>query len=1147
MTTRQQAQHQHQPHTKAPVIVRQPSIFTTFSRNLRSFLPLSSTVLPPVVTGADAGGTNVGVGSAGGAGSRRRPLSLGSPRSISANAGSMHSLAAAASSDEESITSVQWCDMEDVDGTSNLHGGAVKNPRWLVIAYASGVQIWDTSNLSSVREVLNLRNGSLHIRGRILHAAILPAPSNLDDVADELAPARPLIGILTSSQFTVYSLPSQSVIKQISFKDATQIHARSNFIVIASINPSTLHILSASSLAILHIIHLPSSIYPSIALSLRLLAYTSPPPPNLHLYGNHSAHTRQTFVSRASQKRERGERSHVSSNALRDTIGTSMIRVGGEVWNGMKALAAASPINIGGGSGDGLGEPPSTIGPTSCVADDTHRGYSKSAPAETMSSSLASNIDHNLPSSAATGANWITVLDLKPLLSGGSPRIVSRFAPFSLESVNRGDISRLWFGAGGGSGAIPTLCVAPRDGQRVAVFQIRVNRPVHLSSVNESNQNLEEDATLEMPLHWYDLRRGLTSAKVENVVWDNSGKWAGVSTANRTIHIFAPNPYGGPTDRPTHLSPRVFNTEQIQPLSTELSPIVRLRPSDIPTATPNNSSNGILETSHVAPFSYTFIPPNVSNTLPSSLLPQSSGTSHSSSPVTSFPLLSSSPQLHAALPQRPFQDVLVFNSTVGEMILYRIALDWSVHDSPGSMDQNPSSSIPSRGRNNAFGYSFSLPVSDFGSKTGRRTSTSGAQPVPVDARDDGNLVGKESVLATWNLKRGRDWAEVKGPSLFENSPVSALPGKKKDYSEFIAQAELSPFSHSSGILPKSIYLSHQFSFYMFSTWDYHALLDSHQLNNVIGDEVVFRRDVEISGTGSAKDNAENAEEMIFGFGDAVDLQGGPDIKSAESTTFRRNSASRTTTGHGTFDVPIATAIHSELDYSSQSPPTIPMFPNGVPAATGIGGKSPTSRILDHSIPPHLRRGAAVAGAVAVEGLGRIRREVGSIMRSPVLRAGTKERRRSVGGTSITTTSSSLSLSPSPHALEPMPLEFDESDEVFLEDDIEDIVQTEKEPDQVKHPEIGDTLKVVEGEAASTSGSVGVGPGSGASATASVSTPRTQPDEVSLEVPEWTKSHEGDDEAWDDEARATIAEAEMFDEISVAGFMDEDMGRYERKK
>lgn len=69
-----------------------------------------------------------------------------------------------------------------------------------------------------------------------------------------------------------------------------------------------------------------------------------------------------------------------------------MVRVGGEVWNGMKALAAASPINIGGGSSDGLGESSGPIGPTSGAADNIHRGYSKSAPAETMSSSLAFNI-----------------------------------------------------------------------------------------------------------------------------------------------------------------------------------------------------------------------------------------------------------------------------------------------------------------------------------------------------------------------------------------------------------------------------------------------------------------------------------------------------------------------------------------------------------------------------------------------------------------------------------------------------------------------------------------------------------------------------------------------------------------------------------
>lgn len=336
---------------------------------------------------------------------------------------------------------------------------------------------------------------------------------------------------------------------------------------------------------------------------------------------------------------------------------------------------------------------------------------------------------------------------------------------------------------------------------------------------------------------------------------------------------------------------------------------------------------------------------------------------------------------------------------------------------------------------------------------------------------------------------------------------------------------------------------------MFSTWDYHALLNSHQLNGVIGKEVVFRRDVEISGIGNDKDNTADAdEEMVFGFGDAVDLQRASDVNSSTLPVPRRSSMSRTSTGFGMFDVPIATAIHSALDYSSQSPPTIPMFPNGIPAATGVGGRSPTSRILDHSIPPPLRRGAVVAGAVAAEGFGRIRREVGSMMRSPVLRpvrVGASERRRSVGGTSITT-ASSASVSPSPRALEPMPLEFDEADEVFLEDESEHVVPNEEELSKAEGRDVSDTLKVVEGEAISASGSIGVGQGSGASATASVSTPRTQPDEVPLDGAIGWSDPQGD-ETWDDEARATVAEAEMFDEISVTGFMDEDMGLYERKK
>lgn len=100
------------------------------------------------------------------------------------------------SADEEQIVSAQWCDVEDVDSSSYVGECSLKSPRWLIIGYASGVQIWDTSNLSSVREVLNLHHGSLHIQGRVLEASILPASTSSDGVVDEYATVRPLIGIL---------------------------------------------------------------------------------------------------------------------------------------------------------------------------------------------------------------------------------------------------------------------------------------------------------------------------------------------------------------------------------------------------------------------------------------------------------------------------------------------------------------------------------------------------------------------------------------------------------------------------------------------------------------------------------------------------------------------------------------------------------------------------------------------------------------------------------------------------------------------------------------------------------------------------------------------------------------------------------------
>jgi hypothetical protein len=258
---------------------------------------------------------------------------------------------------------------------------------------------------------------------------------------------------------------------------------------------------------------------------------------------------------------------------------------------------------------------------------------------------------------------------------------------------------------------------------------------------------------------------------------------------------------------------------------------------------------------------------------------------------------------------------------------------------------------------------------------------------------------------------------------------------------YLAHAELSTHSRSPAVLPRPIYLSHQFSFHALSE-DYHALLRRSHFN-VPCTKIEVRKDVEVSAY-----PGDESESIVHG---AVDLQ----------LDARDRRAAR-----GSFNEPIASAMRSGLDYSGQSPPVLPMLPNGA-----------FMSVLD-TIPIHTKHVAAGVN----EGLGRIRREIGKV-RSPTLRPIRPEGRH-------------------------VPLEFDEDDEVAF---------------------LGDAEANHEGTPRDD------GDGSGSGASVSVSTPSLR---SRAEL-----GGGGDDDsmwdAWDDEARAAVAEVETFDEISATGFMDED--------
>ena len=118
----------------------------------------------------------------------------------------------------------------------------------------------------------------------------------------------------------------------------------------------------------------------------------------------------------------------------------------------------------------------------------------------------------------------------------------------------------------------------------------------------------------------------------------------------------------------------------------------------------------------------------------------------------------------------------------------------------------------------------------------------------------------------------------------------------------LAQFELSTSSKSTAVLPGSIYLSHQFTFYSFDE-DYHALIRRLHFD-IPGTNLDVRKEVEARPFSSVRGGG--GESFVSGASSPHDAQ-----------------SSRP------FDEPLTFAMVSGLDYTSSSPPVISMLPNGI--------------------------------------------------------------------------------------------------------------------------------------------------------------------------------------------------------------------------
>ncbi|KAF8161700.1 hypothetical protein B0H34DRAFT_702189 [Crassisporium funariophilum] len=444
-------------------------------------------------------------------------------------------------------------------------------------------------------------------------------------------------------------------------------------------------------------------------------------------------------------------------------------------------------------------------------------------------------------------------------------------------------------------------------------------------------------------MHVYELRRGRTSAVVENVDWAKDGRWLAIGTRKRTVHVFPVNPYGGTADVASHLEGRVRNVDVIQPPLTELAPVARIRGAK---ASPPDQPK--------APLAFIFISPVDISTSPR-LRPPSSPNLTTDSP--SSPLFS---------PQKTtnFQDVLLFDPMDGILSLRRLTLDKQLAHEPGVAASVQalgvtSISLPGMGGAGRMSGSPSMRGGGGGRMLGLTATVSVAE-LPME------LVGKEGTVATWDLQRGRDWVEIKQPMGLDER--ADLRRGRLTSGDWLSEAELSTCSSSQRVLPRSLYLSHQFSFHTLGE-DYHALIRGYQFD-ISGAKIEVRKEVEISAySSSTRDDS----AFVEGFSAPRDI--------------RRTSSS--------FDEPIASAILGSFD-NSNLPIILPMYPNGIP------GSKPKS--FRNSIPIRTMTGI---GDGVTEALGRIRREMHKA-RSPQL---------------VARSDSSLSGH--------VPLEFDEEDEDFL--------------------------------------------------------------------------------------------------------------------
>ena len=386
------------------------------------------------------------------------------------------------------------------------------------MTYSDGLQLWDTTNLDAIHELVHFP-----AIGCVLSATILSRPGAPDNEQTLLLM---LTGAAPNTQLHVYSLTSHSIIHRLTVPHATSVQASNSFTIVSTSHPSpALHVFSSTSLEfpLLHVLPLSHTSNPTFALSGRLLAYSSSTPPSSAVDVNQ--YTYATSSPRPTS----------TSTAIMDTAVKGAVDISSGVWNGVKALggmaldaASRSTSSDSGGTKFGFSKSvPNTSSPLGML--DVKKRLS-----DVFGGGSIPRIDEAGQTRAADkGSAFVTVIDLMTLHGPtSSPRKVAEFRwfhPLRTNTHSSQAISSLAWNPNA-----TQLAVSGTDGQIMRIFSIRPRAAAHEASL-AGEKEIDTANAGETVWHVYDLVRGATKADIGELVWEVDGRWAGFGSSNGTI------------------------------------------------------------------------------------------------------------------------------------------------------------------------------------------------------------------------------------------------------------------------------------------------------------------------------------------------------------------------------------------------------------------------------------------------------------------------------------------------------------------------------------------------------------------------------------------------------------------------------------